>query len=136
MQSELKFGDFVKWKRELAGMSLREMARRIGVKSSGNYSEIERNIVSSPGSDVLKKIVQVLDLNKEDEKLMYELADKCKKGKERKTIPYDLVEFIADNKHIKNVLRVMQDLNATEKESMEIIKKLTEERNEERKFIR
>lgn len=74
MDNQITFGDKIKELREQQKLSLRELAKRIGV-SAGYLSQLERNrmLVGLPSEDNIKKIARILYT---DETELILLADK------------------------------------------------------------
>ncbi len=65
IEKGIEFGPFVRREREGQGLGLREMARRIGVSSSG-LSMAERNLLSPPAEDKLHKLAKILDVDADE----------------------------------------------------------------------
>ena len=58
----MAFGDFIRQKREEAGIPLNDFARRIGI-SPAYWSRIERNMEKPPKDDLITKAAQELHLD-------------------------------------------------------------------------
>ncbi len=93
------FGDFIAKKREERRITLREMARRLDV-SAPFLSDVEKDRRNPFDSDRLEKIAGILELNKQERELMYDLA-----GKRRNTVAPDLPEYIM------GILRIRPESN-------------------------
>jgi len=71
------FGQFIKEKRNLAGLSLREFCKQLDEDAS-NWSKIERGILGPPNSEEkLKKIARVLKIkvNSDEWKMLNDYAN-------------------------------------------------------------
>jgi len=112
------FGDFIAKKREDHRITLREMARRLDV-SAPYLSDIEKNRRYPFDNDRLEKIVYILDLDKQDQELMYDLA-----GKRRSSIAPDLPEYIMERDYVGVALRTARDMNAGEAEWIKFVDEL------------
>lgn len=120
MKDEKTFGTFVREKRQRKNISLRHLVELLDL-SPVHLSNIENNRRPAPKEDVLKKIIDVLQLNKQEQIEMYELAAK---SKDIPTVPGDLPEYISGNELARAALRTAKDVDATDKEWMEFIEKL------------
>ena len=129
MGDELTFGAFIRQKRINLDpyISLRKMAELLNL-SPVYTSNIETGRESAPTDGVLKNLVQLLKLDKQEQELMYDLAAK---SKSHTTIPSDLPEYITANEYAKIALRVAKDVDATDDEWIEFIKKLKERSGQE-----
>lgn len=112
------FGDFIAKKREERQITLREMARRLDV-SAPFLSDVEKDRRNPFDSDRLEKIAGILELNKQERELMYDLA-----GKRRNTVAPDLPEYIMERDYVSAALRTARDLNAGEEEWLQFVKEL------------
>lgn len=100
----LIFGDFIKNKRIEKGISLREMASKIGISPS-YMSDIEKGRRYAPDKDKLSEIQKVLFSKEEEIQLLYDLA-----GESRNEVSPDLPEYIMENRQVRYLLRqVRQD---------------------------
>jgi len=81
--------DFIKSKRISSGMTIREMAKRLGI-AHGYWSNIENGLRPVP-SDVLTKLATIFDLPEKEELHMYVLETKAKGYN---VAPYDLLEYL------------------------------------------
>lgn len=114
----LNFGDFIAKKREERRITLREMARRLDV-SAPFLSDVEKDRRNPFDSDRLEKVTGILELNKQERELMYDLA-----GKRRNTVAPDLPEYIMERDYVSAALRTARDLDAGEEEWMKFVEEL------------
>lgn len=104
------FGDFLTQKREEKDVTLREMARLIGI-SAPFLSDVEKNRRAPLTTERLEKVADVLKLSDFDKVMMYNLA-----GKQRNQIAPDLPEYIMERDYVSAALRTARDLDAGEEE--------------------
>lgn len=112
------FGEFLLAKREERDITLREMARKLGV-SAAYLSDVEKNRSSALTKERLDKVAQILQLSKEEEKEMFDLA-----GKQRKTLAPDIPDYIMGKDYVVAALRTARDLNAGEAEWLRFVEEL------------
>jgi len=129
MKDENTFGAFIRDKRQRRNITLRQLVELLDL-SPVHLSNIENNRRPAPKDEVLKRIIGVLRLNKQEQEEMYELAAK---SKDIPTVPGDLPEYISTNELARAALRTAKDVDATDKEWLEFIEKLKKRsRQEER----
>ena len=102
------FGTFLSTKRTERNISLREMARRIGI-SAPFLSDVERNKAAPLTIDRLYQVSEILSLSLEEQYEMYDII-----AWQKHTIAPDLPEYIMDNRHIVLAIRVSREVNAEE----------------------
>lgn len=112
------FGDFIQQKREVARITLRGMADKLGL-SAAYWSDIEKDRRNPPEMDKLDQIAQVLDLSEEDKSIMLDLA-----GKKRNSVAPDLPDYIMERDYVAAALRTARDLDASEAEWMKFVEDL------------
>jgi transcriptional regulator with XRE-family HTH domain len=112
------FGDFIAKKREERRITLREMARRLDV-SAPYQSDVEKDRRYPFDTGRLEKIVSILNLDKQEQELMYDLA-----GKRRSSVSPDLPEYIMERYYVSAALRTARDMNAGEAEWMKFVEEL------------
>jgi len=127
MKDEKTFGAFIRDKRQRKNISLRYLVELLGL-SPVHLSNIENDRRPAPKDEVLKKIIEELQLNKPEQEEMYELAAK---SKDIPTVPGDLPEYISGNELARVALRTAKDVDATDKEWMEFIEKLKKRSKQE-----
>ncbi len=112
------FGDFIAGKREERRITLREMARRLGV-SAPFLSDVEKDRRNPFDSDRLKKLTGILNLTGQEKELMYNLA-----GKRRNAVAPDLPDYIMERDYVSAALRTARDLDAGEEEWLQFVEEL------------
>ena len=111
MDSKYKsFGDFISRKREEQQITIREMARRLGV-SAPFLSDVEKDRRNPFDIDRLEQTATILEMDKADRDLMYDLA-----GKGRNSVAPDLPNYIIERSYVSAALRTERDLGAGEEE--------------------
>lgn len=114
----LNFGDFIAKKREERQITLREMARRLEV-SAPFLSDVEKDRRNPFDSDRLEKTAGILELDKQERELMYDLA-----GKRRNSVAPDLPDYIMERDYVSAALRTARDLDAGEEEWLQFVEEL------------
>lgn len=112
------FGDFIAKKREARQITLREMARRLEV-SAPFLSDVEKDRRNPFDSDRLEKTTGILELDKQERELMYDLA-----GKRRNSVAPDLPDYIMERDYVSAALRTARDLDAGEEEWLQFVEEL------------
>lgn len=95
----MNFGEYIKLKRMEKGISLRQLASKIGISPS-YMSDIEKGRRYAPDKEKLEQIQKVLFVTEEEIQKLYDLA-----GLSRNEVPQDLPEYIINNDEIKVLLR-------------------------------
>lgn len=95
----MNFGEFIKRTRNEKDISLRELARKIGISAS-YLNEIEHGSKRPPKSAVINNIAAALQFRYDDKCRLYDLA-----AAERGEVSADLVNYIMDNKAVREALR-------------------------------
>lgn len=119
---KMTFGSFIYEKRIKKNISLRELAKMIGV-SAVYVSSMEKRKRSAPTYPVLMKIADVLMLSEEEKVLMLDLAAKSKKSL---SLAEDLLEYINNNEIVHKALRTAKKCNATDDDWQNFIDSLME----------
>ena len=123
------FGQYLEQKRKEKGISLRCLARSLGI-SAPYLSEVEKG-KKAPLD--LKKILlasRILLLKKEEETWLLDLAGRGKKS----VIAPDLPEYINANPIVREALRAARDLGADESDWNRFTEELLNARKEERTY--
>jgi transcriptional regulator with XRE-family HTH domain len=103
MWRETDFSRFLKEKRRLGEITVREMAELSGV-SPGYYSDIESGRRNPPDREILDRIIAALDVSDGDRKHFYDCA-----GRARSEAPPDLPEYINEYEPVRVALRLAKD---------------------------
>lgn len=104
------FGELLTFLREQKDITLRELARGIGV-SAPFLSDVEKGRRSALTGERIEKVVSVLHLNDDEKTRLYNAA-----GRQKNSIPPDLPEYIMEHEYVSAALRTARDLNAGEEE--------------------
>ena len=112
------FGDFISRKREEQQITIREMARRLGV-SAPFLSDVEKDRRNPFDIDRLEQTAAILEMDKADRDLMYDLA-----GKGRNSVAPDLPNYIIERSYVSAALRTARDLDAGEEEWFKFVEEL------------
>ena len=110
------FGEFLTAKREERDLTLREMARQMGV-SAPFLSDVEKNRSAPLTKERLDKVAEILHLDKKT--AMYDLV-----GRQRNTVAPDLPDYIIGRDYVAAALRTARDLNAGEAEWLKFVEDL------------
>lgn len=112
------FGEFLAEKREERDLTLREMARKMGV-SAPFLSDVEKNRSAPLTKERLDKVSEILNLDTDEKTTMYDLV-----GRQRNTVAPDLPEYIMGREYVAMALRTARDLNASEAEWRKFVEDL------------
>lgn len=112
------FGEFLFAKREEKDITLREMARLMGV-SAPFLSDVEKNRRTALTAERLETVASILNLDDADRDVMYDLA-----GKQRNSVAPDLPEYIMERDYVSAALRTARDLDAGEEEWQRFVEDL------------
>ena len=108
--SEKTFGELLTFLREQKDVTLRELARGIGV-SAPFLSDVEKGRRAALTAERLEKVVAVLHLDSEEKTALYDAA-----GKQKNSIPPDLPDYFMEHEYVSAALRTARDLEASEEE--------------------
>lgn len=111
----MKFGGFVKDKRQSLNITLRAFAERLEIAPS-YMSDIEKGKRNAPTQEVLEKMASVLELNNNDRNKLFDLAAESKNE-----VAQDLTQYLSENKSVRVALRRAKELNLGEDEWLKII---------------
>ena len=103
MWQETSFSRFLKEKRRLREITVREMAELAGV-SPGYYSDIESGRRNPPDRGILDRIITALNASDGDRELFYDLA-----GRARSEAPPALPDSINEYEPVRAALRLAKD---------------------------
>ena len=127
MVQEKTFGKFITEKRLEKEITLRRFAGMLDL-SPVYICNIEKDRRPAPKDDVLERIVQILLLRKEEREEMYDLAAKSKNAS---VVSGDLPDYIMEKDIVRVALRTAKDVDATDEEWQEFIKRITKRSNKE-----
>ena len=115
---ERTFGELLTFLREQKDVTLRELARGIGV-SAPFLSDVEKGRRSALTAERIEKVVAVLHLDSDTKTALYNAA-----GKQKKSIPPDLPDYIMGHEYVSAALRTARDLDASEEEWQRFVEDL------------
>lgn len=124
MTAHNNFGEFIAQKRIEMGITLRDMASRLGV-TAPYLSDVEKDRRNPFDMDKLTLLATILQLSPEENAQMLDLV-----GKKRNSVAPDLPEYIMGRDYVSAALRTARDLNAGEEEWLRFVEALKNERKE------
>ena len=124
MTAHNNFGEFIAQKRIEMGITLRDMASRLGV-TAPYLSDVEKDCRNPFDMDKLTLLATILQLSPEENAQMLDLV-----GKKRNSVAPDLPEYIMGRDYVSAALRTARDLNAGEEEWLRFVEALKNERKE------
>ena len=124
MTAHNNVGDFIAQKRIEKGITLRDMASRLGV-TAPYLSDVEKDRRNPFDMDKLTLLASILQLAPEENAQMLDLV-----GKKRNSVAPDLPEYIMERDYVSAALRTARDLNAGEEEWLRFVEALKNERKE------
>ncbi len=102
------FGEYLKHKREEKQISLREVARTLGV-SAPFLSDVENNRRGPLTEERLADLAKVLNLNEKEQSEMYDIV-----GKQKGLLAPDLNPYVTERPYVNAALRTARNLEANE----------------------
>ena len=112
------FGEFISRKRVEKKITLRKMADMLGV-SAPFLTDVEKDRRNPFDREKLTQLAQILNLSKEENAQMLDLA-----GKKRNAVAPDLPEYIMERDYVSAALRTARDLDAGEEEWNQFVEEL------------
>lgn len=116
------FGELLLQLREKHDVTLRELARKIGV-SAPFLSDVEKDRKAPLTAEKLEKVAIALGLSPEEKIQLFDIA-----GKQRNTIAPDLPAYIMERDYVSVALRTARDLDAGEAEWQKFIEELKKQK--------
>lgn len=95
----MDFGKYLEEKRKSRNYTIRLFARRVNI-SYTYLADVEKGRSKAFKLEILKSIVEVLQLDEKETDILYDLA-----GKSRNTIPPDIEEYLKQNKELIEEIR-------------------------------
>lgn len=104
----MNFGDYISQKRKEKNFTIRELANKLEI-SFTYLSDVEKGRSKAFKQEILKKIIEVLNLNKEETDLLNDLA-----GESQDNVAPDIAEYFKNHPDAvaafrKNVIRKEND---------------------------
>ena len=112
------FGEFISKKRVEKKITLRKTADMLGV-SAPFLTDVEKDRRNPFDMEKLTQLAQILNLSKEENAQMLDLA-----GKKRNAVAPDLPEYIMERDYVSAALRTARDLDAGEEEWNRFVEEL------------
>lgn len=103
-RGSMNFGDYISQKRKEKNFTIRELANRLEI-SFTYLSDVEKGRSKAFKQEILKKIIEVLQLNKEESDILNDLA-----GESQGSVAPDIAEYLKNHPEAvvafrKNVIR-------------------------------
>lgn len=100
------FGIFLKEKRQQNGLSLRTLAKQVGLSHIYLYN-IECGKKAPPNDAVIKQLANALNLDEKSRLLFFDIAAKCKSDADGSNyyMPVDISQYLNENEAARNVIR-------------------------------
>lgn len=102
------FGQFISEQKRKHSLQSKELAEMLGI-SMGYLSQLEHGKRVCPDKELLKKMIEVFNLNEEERCIVYDLYEKAS-GK----LSPDIVEYVQSKDIVKKALRAAKAVNATD----------------------
>lgn len=104
----MDFGEYINKKRKEKNFSIRQLAEKLDI-SFTYLSDVEKGRAKAFKQETLKKIIEVLQLNKEETDILNDLA-----GESQNTVAPDVAEYLKNHPEAvaafrKNVIRKEED---------------------------
>lgn len=112
------FGEFISKKRIEKKITIRKMAEMLNVSASF-LTDVEKDRRNPFDMEKLTQLASILNLSKEENALMLDLA-----GKKRNAVAPDLPEYIMGRDYVSAALRTARDLDAGEEEWNQFVEEL------------
>ncbi|NCB66682.1 MAG: XRE family transcriptional regulator [Bacilli bacterium] len=122
-KTTVTFGEYLKHKREEKQISLREVARTLGV-SAPFLSDVENNRRGPLTEERLADLVKVLNLNEKEKAEMYDIV-----GKQKGLLAPDLNPYVTERPYVNAALRTARNLEANEEDWQRFVDDLIKRKN-------
>ena len=109
-KTTVTFGEYLKHKREEKQISLREVARTLGV-SAPFLSDVENNRRGPLTEERLADLAKVLNLSEKEQAEMYDIV-----GKQKGLLAPDLNPYVTERPYVNAALRAARNLEANEED--------------------
>ena len=124
-KTTVTFGEYLKHKRDEKQISLREVARGLGV-SAPFLSDVENNRRAPLTEERLADLGNVLNLNEQEKAEMYDIV-----GRQRGLLAPDLNPYVTDRPYVNAALRTARNLEANEEDWQRFVADLVKRKREE-----
>jgi transcriptional regulator with XRE-family HTH domain len=122
-KTTVTFGEYLKHKREEKQISLREVARTLGV-SAPFLSDVENNRRGPLAEERLADLAKVLNLNEKEQSEMYDIV-----GKQKGLLAPDLNPYVTERPYVNAALRTARNLEANEEDWQRFVDDLIKRKN-------
>ncbi|HCG62348.1 MAG TPA: XRE family transcriptional regulator [Sphaerochaeta sp.] len=122
-KTTVTFGEYLKHKREEKHISLREVARTLGV-SAPFLSDVENDRRGPLTEERLADLAKVLNLNEKEKAEMYDIV-----GKQKGLLAPDLNPYVTDRPYVNAALRTARNLEANEEDWQRFVDDLIKRKN-------
>ncbi len=122
-KTTVTFGEYLKHKREQKQISLREVARTLGV-SAPFLSDVENNRRGPLTEERLADLAKVLNLNEKEKAEMYDIV-----GKQKGLLAPDLNPYVTERPYVNAALRTARNLEANEEDWQRFVDDLIKRKN-------
>ena len=122
-KTTVTFGEYLKHKREEKQISLREVARTLGV-SAPFLSDVENNRRGPLTEERLADLAKVLHLNEKEKAEMYDIV-----GKQKGLLAPDLNPYVTERPYVNAALRTARNLEANEEDWQRFVDDLIKRKN-------
>jgi transcriptional regulator with XRE-family HTH domain len=109
-KTTVTIGEYLKHKREEKQISLREVARTLGV-SAPFLSDVVNNRRGPLTEERLADLAKVLNLNEQEQAEMYDIV-----GKQKGLLAPDLNPYVTERPYVNAALRAARNLEANEED--------------------
>ena len=115
MKNKTDLGQFISEQKNKNSLQSKELAKKLGI-SMGYLSQIEHGKRLCPDISLIKKMIEIFDLNTDEIYILYDLYEEVTGN-----LSQDIKEYIQSNVIIKKVLRYAKEISASEKDWERII---------------
>ena len=122
-KTTVTFGEYLKHKRDEKQISLREVARTLGV-SAPFLSDVENNRRGPLTEERLADLAKVLNLNEKEKAEMYDIV-----GKQKGLLAPDLNPYVTERPYVNAALRTARNLEANEEDWQRFVDDLIKRKN-------
>ncbi|MFA5546145.1 MAG: helix-turn-helix transcriptional regulator [Sphaerochaetaceae bacterium] len=122
-KTTVTFGEYLKHKRDEKQISLREVARTLGV-SAPFLSDVENNRRGPLTEERLADLAKVLNLNEKEQSEMYDIV-----GKQKGLLAPDLNPYVTERPYVNAALRTARNLEANEEDWQRFVDDLIKRKN-------
>ena len=122
-KTTVTFGEYLKHKREEKQISLREVARTLGV-SAPFLSDVENNRRGPLTEERLADLAKVLNSNEKEQAETYDIV-----GKQKGLLAPDLNPYVTERPYVNAALRTARNLEANEEDWQRFVDDLIKRKN-------